>query len=395
MRVFERLPSHGALIFLLLLTNSFCLSSIVPLMSFFIVEGLGAPAWQIGLYTGLMMPMALVANRWAGERIDNGARIRRILLLAVIAYLLATATLTQVSNFLVFLMVVAPLMSVANIGTGTIFSFGRLYAERSDLDVGRMNSWLRMAVSMAWVVGPALSFTVVAEFGFSATYTFAVLFGGIYLLLWHLVVPKDFRSDPKNRRDDADDRINWGLLGAGLTCMMFIITNSLFLSAMPLYFVREVGLPGSTPGFSLSVKCLTEVFVIFVSARLAEKIGVRQVLMVSAALAVTSMVLFSMASSVADVIAISTLEGIYYGLFAGVSITYVQSFAPERPGRATAVYMNSLFLASMIGSVSMGFIASACDFRTVLFVAAASAGSGLVILMATFAFRTRSTSSEI
>ena len=71
------------------------------------------------------------------------------------------------------------------------------------------------------------------------------------------------------------------------------------------------------------------------------------------------------------------------GLFAGVSISFVQSFAPDRPGRATAVYMNSLFLGGMIGSVSMGIIASATDFRTVLYVAACSSVVALIVLMAT------------
>ena len=41
--------------------------------------------------------------------------------------------------------------------------------------------------------------------------------------------------------------------------------------------------------------------------------------------------------------------------------------------------MNGLFLGSFIGSVSMGLIASAFDFRTVVFVAA---GSGLAVLVA-------------
>jgi len=149
------------------------------------------------------------------------------------------------------------------------------------------------------------------------------------------------------------------------------------------FFVQETGLPGSTPGLSLSVKCLVEVFVIFGSVRLAERIGIRQVLVLASVLAATSMLLFTQVTELWHVIAVSVMEGVYYGLFAGVSISFVQSFAPDRPGRATAIYMNSLFLGGMIGSVSMGIIASATDFKTVLYVAACSSVVALIVLMAT------------
>ena len=105
--------------------------------------------------------------------------------------------------------------------------------------------------------------------------------------------------------------------------------------------------------------------------------------MLAACLAAVSMVLFAQVTALWQVLAIAVLEGTYYGLFAGVAISFVQSFAPDRPGRATAVYMNSLFLGGMIGSISMGFIASAASFQTVLYTAALSATAALAVLLAT------------
>ena len=109
--------------------------------------------------------------------------------------------------------------------------------------------------------------------------------------------------------------------------------------------------------------------------------------MIAAILAPTSMILFAQVTEFWHVMAASVIEGTYYGLFAGVSISFVQSFAPDRPGRATAVYMNSLFLGGMIGSISMGIIASVTDFKTVLYVAAGSSVVALLILFATLRLR--------
>lgn len=383
----SQLPRQVLLIMLLQFIKSLGASALIPLMSFFIVEGLGSSPWQVGFYTGLVMPLTLIANRWAGERLDHGFPVKRLLLMSIAAFILATALLTRVSGLVMLVLLVAPLMGLANMGSGTIFTYARLYAERNGLDVARINSWLRMMVSLAWMIGPAASFTLVSLFGFAPTFLSACVVGLCFLVLTWRIVPAGFRSERKQKTDAGKEPVNWALLIAGLTCLGFIITNTLFVSAMPLFFVKEIGLPGSTPGLSLSVKCLVEVFVIFWSVRLAERIGIRQVLMVAAVLAPTSMILFTQVTEFWHVMAASVIEGTYYGLFAGVSISYVQSFAPDRPGRATAVYMNSLFLGGMIGSVSMGIIASATDFKTVLYVAAGSSVVALLILLATLRMR--------
>lgn len=377
------LPHQAALIFLLQLTNSICVSALVPLMGYFIVEGLGGAPWQIGLYTGLVLSMTLVMNRWAGERMDAGSEVRPLMFWAVIAFLMLTAILTRTDRLWMLLVLAAPLMSVPNMGSGIIFTYGRLYAQDNNLDIGRLNSWLRMAVSLAWMIGPALAFTVSARFGFQAVFISALGLGFVYLLLWHVVMPRGFAAPCRDKTEISHDPVNWALMLAGLICLMFTITNSLFVSAMPLFFITQVDLPGFTPGLALSVKCLLEVFVIFGSVRLAERIGVRAVLMLAAGLAVIDMLLFSTVTEVWHVVAVAVLEGTHYGLFAGVAITFVQSFAPDKPGRATAVYMNSLFLGGMIGSVSMGLIATAVDYRTVLYVASAVSLFGMALLMAT------------
>ncbi|XYK78728.1 MAG: MFS transporter [Labrenzia sp.] len=381
------LPRQAMLIIALQLTNSMCVSSLVPMMGYFIVDGLGADPWQIGLYTGLVAPLTLLTNRWAGERLDRGVLVRPQLLIAVIAFLAVAGLLTQTTELWLLLALVAPLMSLSNMGSGIVFTYGRLYADQAGLDIGRMNSWLRMSVSLAWMIGPAAAFSIAAQFGFQAAFISAFGLGLLYLVLWHVVMPRGFRAPPKDTSSADKDPINWGLITAGLICLTFVITNSLFVSVMPLYFIDQVGLPGFTPGLSLSVKCLLEVIIILASVRLAERFGVRTILLFSAGLAVIDMLLFTQVNEVWQVAAVAVLEGIHYGLFAGVAITFVQSFAPDRPGRATAVYMNSLFLGGMIGSVSMGFIASAVDYRAVLYVASAVSLAGMAVLLATARLR--------
>lgn len=378
-----RPPRQGALIFLLLVTGSICMSSLIPVMGFFIIEGLGESAWKVGFYTGVTLPLSMLINRWFGEKLDQGVKVRRLLLVSVSAYIGFCMVLASIPPFALMVLLGAPLMSVANGSSSTTFTYGRLYAEQAGFDITRTNSWLRMGISLAWMIGPALAYVLIDQFGFTVTFAVSGIAGAVWLLLCFLCIPPDFAGPQRSRRKDMAEKTDRPMLLAALCCLFFAVSNTLFVSAMPLFFTREAGLPGYAPGLSLSVKCFLEIFAIFASARLAARFGVRSVIYAAAIAGTVTMVMFTQVSSVAGVVAYAALEGLYYGLFAGVAITFVQSFAPEKPGRATAVYMNSLFLGGMIGSVSMGFIATAFDFRTVLLFSAASLASAVFVLIFT------------
>lgn len=365
-----RPPRQGVLIFVFLFIGTICASSVIPVIGFFIVTGLGEPPWKIGLYTAFAAPLTLFCNRRAGEWLDAGVPVRPLLLAAILSFLMFCALMLMGPNLTVLVFAGGLFMSVANTALATSFTYGRLYAQRNGLDVTKTNSTLRMATSLAWMIGPALSYSLIGPFGFPAVFMLSGAVGLCWLTFWFFTIPRDFRAPSRERKSRGRDGINWGMTYAALCCLGFILTNALFVAAMPLYLVTEVGLPEFTPGLSFSVKCLIEVAAIFTGARLALKTGIRAVLMAAAILSFGAMMLFTQVASVAGVAAVAFLEGIYFGLFAGVAITYVQSYAPDKPGRATAVYMNSLFLGGMIGNISMGLIAESFSYRTVVFVAA-------------------------
>ncbi len=381
--LFRFIPSRQTLsISLLLLINGICMSALVPVMGYFMIEGLGLPAWTIGVYAGFVTAITFALNRWAGGQFDKGAAVLWLVLAAGGAYCMAALTLTFANGLAILLIAVAPLMSLANTGMGTTFAFGRLSAERAQVPIGQANSFLRAAVSLAWMIGPAVSFSVIGAYGFAPAFAAAAILGFMWIALLYWIVPADFRTDGRTRATSEADGMNWGLTLAGIICLLFVLITALFESAMPMYFIQDVHLPAYAPGLSLSVKCFLELFTIFGSGWLADRFGVRRVLVGAALIALVTMLLYANVSSIGELIAVSALDGFYYGLFAGVAITYCQSFAPDRPGRATAVYSNSYAVASMIGSVAMGFIASATSFRTVIFVAAAVACVVIAALVA-------------
>ena len=309
----------------------------------------------------------------------------RLLLVSILCFLAGTVSLAVFPSYMLLVTGGALFLGLSNAALSTTFTFGRLHAEETGLDVVVYNSWLRIHSSLGWMIGPALSFAVIGIWGFTTTFLMSAAIGCVWLAVWFVAVPRDYVSPPKQKKVEAgsagSDRL---LILAATSCMFFAITNSIYLSGMPLFFIQEVGLPYYAPGLSMTTKCFVEVPAIFSSALLAKRWGERNVLYLAAAIAVGTFFAIAEVKSVPQMVLTAAFEGLYYGLFAGIGISFVQSFSGGRIGRATSMYINSLFLGGTIGGVTMGVIASAFDFRTVIYV---SAGCALCSLATLFVFR--------
>ncbi len=350
-------------------------------MGLFIVEGLGEPPWKMGIYAAIHVVFTLLANRYYGRRIDGGIRLKGLLILSILAFTVSMIVISQQPPYLFLTTVIAFLMGISAASLSGMYAFGRLFAEQTGRDPVKFNSWLRMQTSLGWMIGPALTLSVYGWVGFSATYKLSALFGVIWLCLCFLTVPTAFRSHRKQMEKTGEDsRYSLQLMIACVPVLAISICNSAFLSAMPLFFTSELGLPPSTAGLALSVKCLVEVPVIYACAHLALRWGDKKVFLAAALLAVIFFSLIFHVSSVSQVLILGVLDGTYYGLFAGISISFVQKYAVERPGMATAYYVNALFVGGLVGNLMTGAIASVYSFQASTVLSLLFAALALIVI---------------
>jgi len=173
---------------------------------------------------------------------------------------------------------------------------------------------------------------------------------------------------------------------AATVCFFFALAHTLCAASLPLYYIRDVDLPTYAPGVSLAIKCFVEVVSMSLSPWLMKRVGQRHALYLASLVGILAFGVLYNASSLTWMVAGASLEGLYYGTFAAVGMTFVQGFARGRIGRATALYMNSLFLGSMAGTTGMGVVASVYGFRAVIMAATLSmiaAGAMLFLTRAT------------
>lgn len=371
----------------LLLVGVMSTSAIVPFMGVYIVEGLGKDPWMISVYSAMTLVVALIVNRRFGEWIDQGRRVAPLVLVCIIAFFIANCAILIVQSYWVLVSVAFLCFGVASAALSTMYSFGRLYAEREGLNIVRYNSYLRSMTSLGWMISPALAFFVAGQFGHVAVFKVALGMAALWLILWYFVMPADFAVEPRAAPGVATaaepEAFNRPLWYAAIACFCFSLAHILCSNALPLFYIQEVGLPTFAPGLSFSVKTFVEIVAILSAPVLIRRVGARNALLGAAVLGIVAFLVLSSVSNLTTMIVGSALEGLYYGIFAGVGITFVQSFAAGRMARATSLYMNGLFLGGLIASSSMGLIAHFYDFRTAIQLASLGTVAAFAVLLAT------------
>lgn len=371
----------------LLLVGVMSTSAIVPFMGVYIVEGLGKDPWMISVYSAMTLVVALIVNRRFGEWIDQGRRVAPLVLVCIIAFFIANCAILIVQSYWVLVSVAFLCFGVASAALSTMYSFGRLYAEREGLNIVRYNSYLRSMTSLGWMISPALAFFVAGQFGHVAVFKVALGMAALWFILWYFVMPADFAVEPRAVPGVATaaepEAFNRPLWYAAIACFCFSLAHILCSNALPLFYIQEVGLPTFAPGLSFSVKTFVEIVAILSAPVLIRRVGARNALLGAAVLGLVAFLVLSSVSNLTTMIIGSALEGLYYGIFAGVGITFVQSFAAGRMARATSLYMNGLFLGGLIASSSMGLIAHFYDFRTAIQLASLGTVAAFAVLMAT------------
>ena len=356
---------------------------IVPYMGFFIVNELGQEPWTISVYAGGVAVLATLSNKYFARRIDNGDSAFALIGVAVSGYLmgcLMLALFPSLSTVLTFGIIG---FGVSTSAISTMFSLGVRLAEKQQLDRTRINAYMRATTSTAWMAGPALSFFVADLYGGTRVFYLGASLSILWVLLWWKATPKHQPTNSAESEKDANDTIPAHVLWLAVLFIFCLSSaHSLTFTALPLFYVQEVGLPGYAPGTAFTMKTLIEVFAIFTTPLLIVKFGLKRSLLATSVLAVMTIQFIAYVQTYPQMLLGAAMEGLYYGLYASLGISYIQSLARGRSARATALYWNTLIISGVLAGPLVGFIAQLYSFQTVIKLASMVALFAVLVLIA-------------
>ncbi|MQY44193.1 MFS transporter [Epibacterium sp. SM1969] len=367
------------LFFLLLFCGTLCSAMIIPFMGFFLVDGLGYAPWIISAYSAPAVAITVFTNRRFARHIDRGGRIFPLIGLAAAGYLCAATTLYLFPTLWAALSFGILGFGLSSSAVSTMFSLGGNLAQQQNIMRSRFNAYMRATTSTAWMIGPALTFVLADMVSLNAVFATGAATCAIWLLLWWFTLPRTITAPAEPKAAASADSLPLILAACFIFCLSS--AHSLTFSALPLFYVQEVGLPGFAPGLAFSIKTAVEVGAIFSTPALIARFGLRPALIATTALAVVTIQLLAAVETLPQMFFAAALEGLYYGLYASLGISFIQSFATDRPAAATALYWNTLMISGLLAGPVVGMVAQSHSFTAVLQLASGVALFALGVLL--------------
>ncbi|KZK83715.1 Sugar efflux transporter A [Pseudovibrio sp. W64] len=379
----QRLDKFPILFFAVMFFGAFSIAFVIPLLSTYIIEELQEPAFNLALVIGGFSVVSLATNRIFGGLIDGGNRVKPLLLINICAFTVHALIQLTAPSYLSLIIFGIPLIGISAGALSTMYSTGRLIAEQTGRDPGTFNLHMRICLSLGWVFGPPAAFLLYGTYGFQEIHLAAAISAFIWLTLCLLFIPATLKTHIKQHAQESStaDTVPMMLLIACVPVFALSAANSVFFSAGPVYFIKEMGLSVSVPGWAFATKSLFEVIIIYFAIKPTQRIGERNMMLLSGLGAMLFFATITSANSVEQVLMLCIIEGMYYGICASVGITFIQNYARHKPGIATSYFVNAIFVGGLAGNVLTGLVASYTTFQNTILSSVVLAALATLILL--------------
>ncbi|MEE4482485.1 MFS transporter [Serratia ficaria] len=361
---------------------------LAPTLSLFLTTEVQVRPLWVGLFYTANAVAGIAVSFLLAKRSDTRGD-RRMLILLCCLMAVGNCLLFAFNRDYLTLITAGVLMSaVANTAMPQIFALAREYADSEAREVVMFSSVMRAQLSLAWVVGPPLSFALALSYGFTAMFLIAAAtFALCTLLVW-------FTLPSVPRAQEAGDSLQGGASAPiapasawrnrdvrllFIASMLMWTCNTMYIIDMPLYITADLGLPESLAGLLMGTAAGLEIPAMLLAGYYVKRFGKRNMVL----FAVAAGVLFYLGLVVFKVklalIALQLLNAVFIGIIAGIGMLYFQDLMPGRPGAATTLFTNSISTGVILAGVLQGALVENLGHYAVYWLAALLAVAALWI----------------
>ncbi|EHF8088501.1 sugar efflux transporter SetB [Escherichia coli] len=341
-----------------------------PTLSIFLTDEVHARPAMVGFFfTGSAVIGILVSQFLAGRSDKRGDR-KSLIVFCCLLGVLACTLFAWNRNYFVLLFVGVFLSSFGSTANPQMFALAREHADKTGREAVMFSSFLRAQVSLAWVIGPPLTYALAMGFSFTVMYlSAAVAFIVCGVMVW-LFLPSMQKELPlatgtveaprRNRRD---------------TLLLFVIctlmwgSNSLYIINMPLFIINELHLPEKLAGVMMGTAAGLKIPTMLIAGYFAKRLGKRFLMRVAAVGGVCFYAGMLMAHSPVILLGLQLLNAIFIGILGGIGMLYFQDLMPGQAGSATTLYTNTSRVGWIIAGSVAGIVAEIWNYHAVFWFA--------------------------
>lgn len=344
-----------------------------PTLSLFLSREVGArPVW-VGLFYTVNAIAGIGVSLWLARRSDRQGDRRKLIMFCCLMAIGNALLFAFNRHYLTLITCGVLLASIANTAMPQVFALAREYADRSAREVVMFSSVMRAQLSLAWVIGPPLAFTLALNYGFTTMFLIAVGIFAVSLALIAFSLPSVERLEQP--ADMAITEVsgwkdkNVRLLFIASTLMW--TCNTMYIIDMPLWISSELGLPDTLAGLLMGTAAGLEIPAMLLAGYYVKRFGKRRMMVT----AVISGVLFYLGLNLFHtreaLLLLQLFNAVFIGIIAGIGMLWFQDLMPGRAGSATTLFTNSISTGVILAGVIQGGLAESFGHHTVYWAIAA------------------------
>lgn len=342
-----------------------------PTLSLFLSREVAVRPFWVGLFYTVNAVAGIVVSLLLAKRSDNRGD-RRMLILFCCVMAVANALLFAFNRHYLTLITAGVLLSaIASVAMPQIFALAREYADSSAREAVMFSSVMRAQLSLAWVIGPPLSFAIALNYGFTTMFIVAAaLFVACVALVW-FTLP----SVPRAESSGAVPITEISAWKSADVRMLFIASvimwtcNTMYIIDMPLYISGVLGLPEKLAGLLMGTAAGLEIPVMLLAGHSVKRFGKRTMMLLAIGCGVLFYLGLVLFHSRTALMILQLFNAVFIGIIAGIGMIWFQDLMPGRPGAATTLFTNSISTGVILAGVLQGALAETFGHDAVYWLA--------------------------
>ncbi|MDU8925355.1 MFS transporter [Pasteurellaceae bacterium LIM206] len=343
----------------------------IPTLSLFLSQEIRVSPVMVGTFYSINAVMGIFLSQILAKYSDKQDDRRKIITGCCLIAMVGCLIFAFSRNYYVLAFLGTFLLGLGSSSNPQSFALAREYAESTRRETVMFTTIMRTQISLAWIVGPPLSFSIALGWGFAYMYIIAALAFVLCAVICQTLLPKIPRTrqvtqTDKNGEFPAPNRRS--IVFLFIVCFLIWSCNGMYLINMPLYVIHELHLPEHLAGVLMGTAAGLEIPIMLIAGYLTKYFR-KKTLMIAALIAgflFYAGLLFCRQTW--QLVSLQMLNALLIGIIATIGMVYFQDLMPTKMGSATTLFSNAAKSSWIVSGPLAGIIAQIWDYNSVFYI---------------------------
>ena len=340
-----------------------------PTLSLFLSQEINASPFFVGLFYSANAIIGIILSQILAKYSDRHDDRRKIMIYCCLIAVAGCLLFAYNRNYYVLILLGTTLLGLGSASNPQSFALAREYAESNGKEAVMFTTIMRTQISLAWIVGPPLSFFIALNWGFDYMYLVA---GSAFLLCAGVsrLLPKISPQRAVQKLQVlANTASRQSVIYLFIANLLLWTCNSMYLINMPLFVINELHLDKELAGTLMGTAAGLEIPVMIIAGYLTQYFGKKSLMLLAMFAGFIFYIGMLFATQTWQLLILQGFNAVLIGIVATIGMLYFQDLMPNQMGSATTLFSNAAKASWIIGGPIAGAIAEIWHYHSVFYLA--------------------------